>query len=312
MPEPLLAINPIDGRYSYKTSELQNIFSEFSLIKYRVLVEVRYFQALANYDGIVELAKFSKEENSKLESIITKFSLADAKAIKAIEKTINHDLKAVEYFIKDQLKNTQLAVKSEFVHFACTSEDINNISYALMLVDAREVLFKKMEQLRNSIATLAEKYRTQPLLSRTHGQPASPTTMGKEFANVVARLDSQIDQFRSVVIRAKLNGAVGAFNAHISAYPSINWQQFSTDFIKSLGLEINPLTTQIEPHDYIAQYLDVLRRFNTVLLDFSRDIWAYIAAGHFKQKLLKMRLVHLLCLTKLIPLILKMQKVIWV
>lgn len=287
MPEPLLAINPIDGRYSYKTSELQNIFSEFSLIKYRVLVEVRYFQALANYDGIVELAKFSKEENSKLESIITKFSLADAKAIKAIEKTINHDLKAVEYFIKDQLKNTQLAVKSEFVHFACTSEDINNISYALMLVDAREVLFKKMEQLRNSIATLAEKYRTQPLLSRTHGQPASPTTMGKEFANVVARLDSQIDQFRSVVIRAKLNGAVGAFNAHISAYPSINWQQFSTDFIKSLGLEINPLTTQIEPHDYIAQYLDVLRRFNTVLLDFSRDIWAYIAAGHFKQKTIK-------------------------
>jgi len=281
----LTAISSADGRYGSKTKELRAIFSEYGLIKYRVTVEVRWLQALASHDLISEVPAFSEQTNQLLESIVSDFNLDDAQRVKDIEATTNHDVKAVEYFLKEKTAdNLEICRVSEFIHFACTSEDINNLSYALMLKDASLVVGNLQDQLVNSIADLAHQYAETPLLSRTHGQPASPTTLGKEMANVVARLQRQQAQFGNVQLMGKINGAVGNYNAHISAYPEVDWPAFAQTFIENLGLTWNPYTTQIEPHDYIAEYFDVISRFNVILLDFDRDLWGYIAIGHFKQK----------------------------
>ena len=281
----LTAISPADGRYGNKTTELRSIFSEFGLIKYRVIVEVRWLQALSANDKIAEVAKFSDEANQLLDSVIDNFSEADAARVKEIERTTNHDVKAVEYFLKEKIAdNAEINAVSEFIHFACTSEDINNLSYALMLRDAAVVVCKYQDDIVEAIAALAHEYAEVPLMSRTHGQPASPTTLGKEMANVVARLQRQQAQFGRVQLMGKINGAVGNYNAHISAYPEVDWSAFAHGFVESLGLTWNPYTTQIEPHDYVAEYFDVITRFNTILIDYDRDIWGYIALGHFKQK----------------------------
>jgi adenylosuccinate lyase len=282
----LTAISPVDGRYASKTSKLRAIFSEFGLIKYRVIVEVRWLQMLSNCVGIPEVPVFSETANNLLEDILKNFNEADALSIKAIEKTTNHDVKAVEYYLKDKIaENTELQAVSEFIHFACTSEDINNLSYGLMLNDARNnVLNHEFDAIINAIVDLAHQYAEIPLMSRTHGQPASPTTMGKEMANTAARLKRQREQFLNVEITGKINGAVGNYNAHLSAYPELDWQQMAADFVGDLGLVWNSYTTQIEPHDCVAEYYDVMTRFNNILLDFDRDVWGYIALGHFKQK----------------------------
>ncbi|MAR92822.1 MAG: adenylosuccinate lyase [Pseudomonadota bacterium] len=282
----LTAISPVDGRYGSKTSALRPIFSEFGLIRCRVLVEVRWLQQLAANEGIVEVPSFSSAANAKLESIITEFSLADAERIKTIERTTNHDVKAVEYFLKEQITGHQeLEQVSEFIHFACTSEDINNLAYGLMLKTGRDqVLVPLLEKMVAAIAGLAHQYADMPMLSRTHGQTASPSTMGKEMANVVARLRRQVHQLQQVDILGKINGAVGNYNAHLSAYPDLDWEANARHFVTGLGLEWNPYTTQIEPHDYIADLFDALVRFNTILMDFNRDIWGYISLGYFKQK----------------------------
>ncbi|MDO6684972.1 MULTISPECIES: adenylosuccinate lyase [unclassified Agarivorans] len=282
----LTAISPIDGRYGDKTSELRSIFSEFGLIKYRVRVEIRWLQKLAQQNNIAEVPAFSPEAIAFLDSINDNFSEADAARVKEIERTTNHDVKAVEYFLKEKVAgNAELNAVSEFIHFACTSEDINNLSHALMLSEARsEVLVPYLQQLIDAITNLAKELRETPLLSRTHGQPASPSTMGKEMANVVARLRRQLKQIEAVEVLGKINGAVGNYNAHISAYPEVDWHQFSEEFVTSLGVQWNPYTTQIEPHDYIAELYDAIARFNTILLDFDRDVWGYICLGHFKQK----------------------------
>ncbi len=281
----LTAISPTDGRYGSKTKELRAIFSEFGLIKYRVIVEIRWLQALSTNEKINEVALFSQQANQALNDIIENFSEADAQRVKDIESTTNHDVKAVEYFLKEKTAhNAEVSAVSEFIHFACTSEDINNLSYALMLKDAAIVVCQYQDDIVNAIADLAHLYADIPMLSRTHGQPASPTTLGKEMANVVARLQRQQAQFGRVQLMGKINGAVGNYNAHISAYPEIDWQAFAQSFIEDLGLTWNPYTTQIEPHDYIAEYFDVITRYNTILIDFNRDIWGYIAIGHFKQK----------------------------
>jgi len=281
----LTAISPADGRYGSKTKELRAIFSEFGLIKYRVIVEVRWLQSLAANEKIAEVATFSDQATQVLDNIIDNFSEADAQRVKDIESTTNHDVKAVEYFLKEKTSdNDEISSVSEFIHFACTSEDINNLSYALMLRDAAMVVCEYQDKIVNQIADLAHEYAEIPLMSRTHGQPASPTTLGKEMANVVARLQRQQAQFDRVQLMGKINGAVGNYNAHISAYPEVDWQAFAQTFIEGLGLTWNPYTTQIEPHDYIAEYFDVITRFNTILIDYDRDIWGYIAIGHFKQK----------------------------
>ncbi|WP_432452846.1 MULTISPECIES: adenylosuccinate lyase [unclassified Agarivorans] len=282
----LTAISPIDGRYGDKTLELRSIFSEFGLVKYRVRVEIRWLQKLAAQQNIAEVPAFSQQAIAFLEQINDNFSEADAARVKEIERTTNHDVKAVEYFLKEKVAaNTELNAVSEFIHFACTSEDINNLSHALMLSEARrEVLVPYLQQLIDAITSLAKELRDTPLLSRTHGQPASPSTMGKEMANVVARLRRQLKQIEAVEILGKINGAVGNYNAHVSAYPEVDWHQFSEEFVTSLGIQWNPYTTQIEPHDYIAELYDAIARFNTILLDFDRDIWGYICLGHFKQK----------------------------
>jgi adenylosuccinate lyase len=281
----LTAISPADGRYGSKTKELRAIFSEFGLIKYRVIVEARWLQALAANEKITEVAAFSEQATKALDSIVENFSEADAQRVKDIESTTNHDVKAVEYFLKEKTAdNAEILAVSEFIHFACTSEDINNLSYALMLRDAAMVVCDYQDKIVNSISDLAHLYAEVPLMSRTHGQPASPTTLGKEMANVVARLQRQQAQFDRVQLMGKINGAVGNYNAHISAYPEVDWQAFAQTFIEGLGLTWNPYTTQIEPHDYIAEYFDVITRFNTILIDFDRDLWGYIAIGHFKQK----------------------------
>jgi adenylosuccinate lyase len=282
----LTAVSPIDGRYGSKTAELRSIFSEFGLIKYRVQVEVRWLQRLAEHDAITEVPPFSKNANALLNSIVDDFSEADAQKIKDIESTTNHDVKAVEYFLKEKIEsNTELAAITEFVHFACTSEDINNLSHGLMLKAGRdEVVLPYLEKVTSAIAELAISQAELPMLARTHGQTASPTTLGKEMANVVARMRRQIQQIKNVEILGKMNGAVGNYNAHISAYPEIDWAQNAQVFIGGLGLTFNPYTTQIEPHDYIAELFDALARFNTILIDFDRDIWAYISNGYFKQK----------------------------
>ena len=282
----LTAVSPIDGRYGSKTSELRSIFSEFGLIKYRVQVEVRWLQRLAEHSAIKEVPAFSKEANDLLNAIIDNFSEADAQKIKDIESTTNHDVKAVEYFLKEKIEsNSELAAITEFVHFACTSEDINNLSHGLMLKAGRdEVVLPYLEKVSNAIAELAIEHAELPMLSRTHGQTASPTTLGKEMANVVARMRRQIEQLKNVEILGKMNGAVGNYNAHLSAYPDVDWAENAQVFIEGLGLTFNPYTTQIEPHDYIAELFDALARFNTILIDFDRDIWAYISNGYFKQK----------------------------
>ena len=285
---PLTAVTPVDGRYADKTSDLRPFFSEYGLIYHRVLIEVRWFQYLANSTAVAELAPLSTEAMAALNSIINEFSIADAETIKAFERTTNHDVKAVEYFIKEKFTNSgqqELISKMEFVHFACTSEDINNLSHAVMLTGARaEVLQPMLEQVELVIRQLAGKYKADAMLSRTHGQVASPTTMGKELANVAARMQRQLRQIRDVEILGKINGAVGNFNAHAAAYPELDWVQIAEDFVVSLGLNWNPYTTQIEPHDYIAELFDAVSRFNTILLDLNRDIWAYISIGYFTQR----------------------------
>ncbi len=282
----LTAVSPVDGRYGSKTAPLRAIFSEFGLLKYRTIVEIRWLQMLAECQQIAEVPAFSDEANAHLNAIADNFCEADALRIKEIESVTNHDVKAVEYFLKEQVANVpELHAVNEFIHFACTSEDINNLSHALMLNEARKtVLLPEMRRVIDAIKGLAAEHREIPLLSRTHGQPASPSTLGKEMANVAYRLERQFRQIESVEILGKINGAVGNYNAHISAYPDIDWHAYSEQFVTSLGIQWNPYTTQIEPHDYIAELFDGIARFNTILLDFDRDIWGYVALGHFKQK----------------------------
>lgn len=283
--DTLTSISPIDGRYGDKTGPLKSIFSEFGLIKYRVLVEVRWLQAISMNSQISEVPEFSSESNAVLSSITNNFSLEDAKAIKEIEKTTNHDVKAVEYFLKEKVSAVpELHNASEFIHFACTSEDINNLSHALMLEDGREVLLNEMRKALNLISDLAKDNADIAMLSRTHGQTASPTTIGKEMANFSYRLMRQIEQLNNVQIMGKFNGAVGNFNAHLSAYPEIDWPHVSKDFIESLGINYSPYSSQIESHDYIAEYFHALNRFNTIMIDFCRDVWGYISLGYFTQK----------------------------
>ncbi len=281
----LTAISPIDGRYAGKVEELRPIFSEFGLIRYRVQVEVRWLQALAKQPQIVEVSPFSDTANQVLESIISHFSEADAQRIKDIERTTNHDVKAVEYYLKEKIAgNDELEQVSEFIHFACTSEDINNLSYGLMLKEGRDVIFAQMSACIDAIKQCALDNAAQPMLSRTHGQSATPTTVGKEFANVASRLQRQKQQLEAVQLLGKINGAVGNYNAHLVAYPEVDWLSFAQHFVESLGLQFNAYTTQIEPHDYVAEFFHTLSRFNTILLDFDRDVWSYISLGYFKQK----------------------------
>ncbi len=297
----LTALSPVDGRYAGKTTELRTWFSEYGLIYHRVLVEVRWLQMLAEQPEITEVPVFSAEANRFLETILDDFTEEDAARVKTIERTTNHDVKAVEYYLKEKIANqAELNAASEFIHFACTSEDINNLSYALMLRGGMEqVVLPQMKAITDAIRHLAHEYAEIPLLSRTHGQPASPTTMGKEMANIAYRLDRQLKQIQRCEYLGKINGAVGNYNAHFSAYPDIDWpkqaEQFVTrlglakqaeQFVTRLGLDWNPYTIQIEPHDYIAELYDASARFNTILIDFCRDIWSYISIGHFKQKVI--------------------------
>jgi adenylosuccinate lyase len=285
----LTAISPIDGRYASKTEDLRPLVSEFGLIHYRVIVEIEWLKALAAHPGISEVPPFSKQAVEYLDSIKNDFTVENAQRVKDIESRINHDVKAIEYFIKEKLEQLdELNAIKEFVHFACTSEDINNLSHALILKSSRDsVILPAIDSLIATIVELATEYATIPMLSRTHGQPASPTTAGKELANVVARLRRQRDQIAASPLLGKVNGAVGNYNAHLSAYPDVDWQAFAEKFVTSLGLEWNPYTTQIEPHDNVAELFDAIARFNTVVLDFDRDIWAYISNAYFKQKLVK-------------------------
>uniref|UniRef100_A0A3B0LVW2 Adenylosuccinate lyase n=1 Tax=Arsenophonus endosymbiont of Trialeurodes vaporariorum TaxID=235567 RepID=A0A3B0LVW2_9GAMM len=282
----LTAVSPIDGRYSDKVSLLRPIFSEFGLLKYRIQVEVRWLQKLAACADIKEVPAFSAEATAYLEQIVANFNENDAIQIKQIEQTTNHDVKAVEYFLKENMAAMpELEKVAEFIHFACTSEDINNLSHALMLKIARDqVVLPQWRKIINSLKEMARLYRALPLLSRTHGQPATPTTIGKEFANVAYRMERQYQQLEQIEILGKINGAVGNYNAHLSAYPDINWHLFSEQFVTSLGIKWNPFTTQIEPHDYIAELFNCIARFNIILIDFDRDIWGYIALNHFRQK----------------------------
>ena len=284
----LTSISPIDGRYSAKTGPLKAIFSEYGLVKYRLLVEVRWLEAMSKNSQISEVPEFSLKSKNVLSNIVDNFSLEDAKVIKGIEKTTNHDVKAVEYFLKEKVSSTpELQNVNEFIHFACTSEDINNLSYALMLEDGRQVLLDEMRKTLNLITDLAKDNADVAMLSRTHGQIASPTTLGKEMANFSYRLMRQIDQLEEVKIMGKFNGAVGNFNAHISAYPNLDWPNISKNFIESLGINYAPYSSQIETHDYIAEYFHALNRFNTILIDFCRDVWGYISLGYFTQKTIK-------------------------
>src|SRR5690554_259153 len=283
----LTAVSPVDGRYGSKTASLRSIFSEYGLLRFRVQVEVRWLQCLAAHPGIPEIKPFSAEANALLNSLVDNFQLSHAERIKEIERTTNHDVKAVEYLLKDEAKALpELDAVAEFIHFACTSEDINNLSHALMLRAGRdEVVLPMMRRIADEIRNLAVQFADIPMLSRTHGQPASPTTLGKEMANVVYRLERQIAQIEAVPLLGKINGAVGNYNAHLSAYPQVDWEANARSFIEdTLGLTFNPYTTQIEPHDYIAELFDAVARFNTILIDFDRDVWGYISLGYFKQK----------------------------
>ncbi|WP_457676297.1 adenylosuccinate lyase [Thiolapillus sp.] len=282
----LTAVSPIDGRYGSKTESLRGIFSEYGLIYHRVLVEVRWLQSLAAHEQIGEVPPLSEHANNILEKIISDFSLEDAQRVKNIERTTNHDVKAVEYFLKEKIAgNDELEAISEFIHFACTSEDINNLSHALMLREGRDsVLLPRMDAVIHAIRELAHELADVPMLCRTHGQPASPSTMGKEMANVVHRLRGQREAVVAVGMMGKINGAVGNYNAHLSAYGDIDWAAHARRFVEGLGLTWNPYTIQIEPHDYMAELFDAISRFNNILIDFSRDVWGYISLGYFKQK----------------------------
>ena len=288
-PMTLKALSPTDGRYAGKVESLRDILSEYGLIRYRVLVEVRWLQAMAENTAIGELAPLTDPVSRALNELLDNFSTEDAEQVKKIEATTNHDVKAVEYFIRDKLAEVEDAGNAgEFIHFGCTSEDINNLAYGLMLQIARDdVLVPGIQALAAKLAEFADKYADLPMLSRTHGQTASPTTVGKEFANVAARIDIAQKQFSAVRIRGKFNGAVGNFNAHIVAYPDVNWPDVSKRFVESLGLDANAMTTQIEPHDWTAEYCHALVRYNTILLDLCRDIWSYISLGYFSQQIAK-------------------------
>lgn len=282
----LTALSPVDGRYASKVDALRPVFSEFGLIKARVEVEVRWLQRLSQLPAIAEVPAFSPEANKFLTDVVANFSLDDAQWIKDRERITNHDVKAVEYFLKDKASQLpELAAVSEFIHFACTSEDINNLSHALMLKTGRDIVQQQMQDVCEAIRVLAHQYANVPMLSRTHGQTASPTTLGKEMANVAYRLQRQINQLAAVPLLGKINGAVGNYNAHLVTYPEVDWQANAEVFVTSLGLAWNPYTTQIEPHDYIAEYFDAVKRFNTTLIDFNRDVWGYISLGYFKQRL---------------------------
>ena len=281
----LTDLSPVDGRYANKVSPLRAILSEYGLIRFRVEVEVRWLEALALEPLILEVPALSQEASHILNLLVSEFSVEDAERVKEIERTTNHDVKAVEYFLKEKINGHQeLESLSEFIHFACTSEDINNLAYALMVKAARDVvMLPAMARLLNDLIEKAHDYAGQPMLSRTHGQPATPSTVGKEIANVAARLKRQLQQIENVEILGKINGAVGNYNAHQVAYPDIDWPLFGRRFVESLGLSFNPFTTQIEPHDYLAELFHAQSRFNTILMDFDRDVWGYISLGFFRQ-----------------------------
>ncbi|MHB1221682.1 MAG: adenylosuccinate lyase [Gammaproteobacteria bacterium] len=286
MHSTLMAISPLDGRYQEKFDSLRAIFSEYGLIKSRVIVEIRWLEMLANTAAFTEVAPLSADAKAILENIITHFSLKDAERVKEIESTINHDVKAVEYFIKERMSNnTELMGISEFIHFGCTSEDINNLAYGLMLTAARsECVLPGINKLIAALSQLAHEHADLAMLARTHGQPATPTTVGKEFANVIARLERQITALKQTQILGKLNGATGNYSAFAIAYPSIDWPAISEQFVTGLGLHFNPYTTQIEPHDCLSEFFAIMARINTILIDFNRDAWSYIALNYFKQK----------------------------
>lgn len=282
---PLTALSPVDGRYGDKAAALREHFSEFGLIRARVAVEVRWLESLADHSQIAEVPSLSAEAKAFLDAVISDFSEADAARIKEIERTTNHDVKAVEYFLKERIDGQpELHAISEFVHFACTSEDINNLSHGLMLKGGLEVLLPVMHEVTDAVEALAHQHAQQPMLSRTHGQTASPTTLGKEMANVAYRLRRQLKQIEAAEILGKINGAVGNYNAHLATYPEIDWAAHAQTFVERLGLTFNPYTTQIEPHDYIAELFDAVCRFHTILIDFDRDVWGYISLGYFKQR----------------------------
>lgn len=282
----LSAISPIDGRYGAKTSALRGTFSEYGLIRLRVNVEVQWLKSLAAHPQVAEVPTLSKDAASRLDAIVTDFGTEHAARVKEIERTTNHDVKAVEYFLKERVEgNAELEAISEFIHFAMTSEDVNNLAHGLMLKESREfAVLPLMDEVIGAIRALAVEHASVPMLSRTHGQPASPTTLGKEMANVVARLERQRAQIAGVELLGKSNGAVGNYNAHLSAYPDIDWASHARGFVESLGLAFNPRTAQIEPHDYIAELFGAIARYNTILLDFDRDVWGYISLGYFKQR----------------------------
>jgi len=285
-PTPLTALSPLDGRYHAKVDALRDIFSEFGLIKRRVQVELAWLKALSGCADIAEVPVFSSQSTDQLDQILAEFNETQAEAVKTIEATTNHDVKAVEYFLKEALKgNPELNAVGEFVHFGCTSEDINNLAHALMIRDGHRVMIEHYEAIRNALAGLAHDHAEQPMLSRTHGQTATPTTLGKELANVVMRLNRQLAAASAIRPLGKMNGAVGNYNAHRVAYPDIDWPDLSEQFVTGLGIEWNPYTTQIEPHDYLAAYFDAIARLNQILVDFSRDIWSYISLGYFKQRM---------------------------
>ena len=283
----LTAISPIDGRYANKCSELQEVFSEYGLIKRRILVECTWLEALCDAKEIKECKALTAKERRELRAIAANVTLEDAQRVKDIEKTTNHDVKAIEYFLKEKIKGTSLESRTEFIHFSCTSEDINNMSHALMLRDGKKVLRDAMDAMTAKIVEMAKATAKVPMLAHTHGQPASPTTVGKELAVVSARLKRQAAEIDRLVMPAKMNGAVGNFNAHFSAYPTVDWEKLSDKVIKSLGLRQNRLTTQIESHDGIAELFDAICRWNSVLLDFDRDVWMYVSMGYFKQRTIK-------------------------
>ena len=284
---PLLALSPLDGRYAASAEALRPVFSEYGLIKARVRVELEWLKALAAAPQIGEVPPFSAATVAEIDGVIAGFSVDDAQAVKAIEATTNHDVKAVEYWLKQRFAaNAEVSAVNEFIHFACTSEDINNLSHALMLREARDaVLLPKLRELTDKLRALAHDLAAVPMMSRTHGQPATPTTLGKEIANVLARLQRQIAQLEKQEFLGKINGAVGNYNAHLVAYPDVDWENHCCQFVeKSLGLSFNPYTIQIEPHDYMAELFQTIARTNTILIDFNRDVWGYISLGYFKQK----------------------------
>lgn len=286
MLNPLLALSPLDGRYAKQVESLRSIFSEFGLMKFRVQVELEWLKSLAQEAKITEIKPFSAHTLEEIDTVIAQFSITDAEAIKAIESRTNHDVKAVEYWLKERFAiNQEILAASEFIHFACTSEDINNLSHALMLKNAREqVLLPMLDEVVQKLVNRAHEFASVAMMSRTHGQPATPTTLGKEIANVVARIRRQIKQVQAQELLGKINGAVGNYNAHMVAYPEIDWEQHCQNFVKSLSLTFNPYTIQIEPHDYIAEFFQTITRINTILIDFNRDVWGYISLGYFKQK----------------------------